>query len=558
VAVDFPPSPVLGETYSSGGKSWTYDGSKWLITATPFTPTLTDVATHDILRYDGDNNVWVNTNSPSFTGTVSAIGSGKFTGVGAISIVTSSTRPSSPTPGQVIYETDTTQFFGWNGSTWAPIGGASGGGVTASDTAPESPAEGDAWFDTTSGLLLIYYDGYWIEPSPGGIVGPTGPQGDPGIVVSETAPQDTTVLWADTSLAGIGHAGSHAAGGTDPVTLSMGQISNLQSNRNLLHNGAMQVHQRGTSTAGITGVIGYYTADRWKLLNSGGAAWTQSVENDAPTGSGFRKSLKVLCTTSIASPISTAIMHVRQDIEGQDLQRIAKGTASAQQLTLSFWVKANVTGTYTVELEDVDNSRHVGAVYTISASATWERKSITFPADTTGAFDSDNARSFSANWNLGAGSNYTSGTLPTTWAALVNANRVVGQTNLAAATNNYWQITGVQLEVGSVATPFEFKSYGQELRECQRYYIALGGSVGILTRMYNNGSGLGNVGLFVGFPVVMRVSPTSSSATVDVNDGAAHTPSVLLPGTHGFSIVEGGVAAGAYVDWQSLTASADL
>jgi hypothetical protein len=152
------------------------------------------------------------------------------------------------------------------------------------------------------------------------------------------------------------------------------------------------------------------------------------------------------------------------------LQRIKKGTSDAQQLTLSFWVKSNVTGTYVLELFDIDNTRRVGATYSVSASATWERKVVTFPADTTGAFDNDNASSFSVNWWLAAGSDFTSGTLNTTWASSTNANRAVGQVNLAAATSNYWQVTGVQLEVGPAATPFEFKSFGQELRECQRYY----------------------------------------------------------------------------------------
>ena len=239
--------------------------------------------------------------------------------------------------------------------------------------------------------------------------------------------------------------------------------------RNLLYNGAMQVAQRGTSTASIT-ATGYYTADRWRMVLGSLGTWTNSVESDGPSGSGLRKSSKVLVTTADAAPAASDLAIFAQPIEGQDLQRIAKGTASAQQLTLSFWVKSNVTGTYVVELEDYDNSRSVSGSYSVSASATWERKTITFPADVTGAFDNDNAASFSANFWLASGSNYTSGTLATSWGATTAANRAVGQTNLAAATNNYWQITGVQLEVGPAATPFEFKSFGQELRECQRYY----------------------------------------------------------------------------------------
>jgi hypothetical protein len=287
-------------------------------------------------------------------------------------------------------------------------------------------------------------------------------------------------------------------------------------NRNLLYNGAMQVSQRGTSTASIT-AGGYYTADRWYFNASSLGTWTQSVENDAPTGSGLRKSLKMLVTTADASPAASDQAYVQQLLEGQDVQRIAKGTASAQQLTLSFWVKSNVTGTYTCNLYDVDNTRSVSAAYTISASATWEKKTVTFPADTTGAFDNDNAASLGVAWYLGAGSNFTSGTLATTWGAYTAANYAVGQTNLAAATNNYWQITGVQLETGDVATDFEFKSYGQELRECQRYYFRK--RDGAYAR-FGSGFSVSTTtgGVLVNFPVTMRVTPTA----IDTSGTASH------------------------------------
>jgi hypothetical protein len=244
-----------------------------------------------------------------------------------------------------------------------------------------------------------------------------------------------------------------------------------QTNRNVIINGAMQVAQRGTSTAGITS-IGYYTADRWNFDNVGLGTWTMSVENDAPTGSGFRKSAKVLCTTADASPASTDYLALRHRMEGQNLQQFLKGTASAKQFALSFWVKSNVTGTYVVGLEDVDNNRILGLTYSISASATWEKKTIIFPADTTGALDNDNAQSLLLNFWLAVGSNLNSSTLQTTWgtANFSNGTVAVGQLNLAAATNNYWQITGVQLEAGAVATPFEFEDIGTTLRKCQRYF----------------------------------------------------------------------------------------
>ena len=246
-------------------------------------------------------------------------------------------------------------------------------------------------------------------------------------------------------------------------------LAPISSGRNVVINGAMQVAQRGTSTASITSGS-YYTADRWNTSITSIGTWTESIENDAPTGSGFRKSLKLLCTTADASPSAGDLFLVRQFQEGQNSQQFLKGTASAKQFALSFWVKSNLTGTYIAELRDADNTRAVSAPYTISASATWEKKTIVFPADTTGVFDNDDARSLDLHFCLATGSTYSSGTLATTWASVTNANRYVGQTNLAAATSNYWQVTGVQLEVGAVATPFEFEQISTTLAKCQRYF----------------------------------------------------------------------------------------
>jgi len=251
-----------------------------------------------------------------------------------------------------------------------------------------------------------------------------------------------------------------------------GILSTGAAARNLLYNGAMQVQQRVSGTTAVTGITGsdYYTADRWRTALATLGTWSQSVDTDVPTGSGFRKSLKMLCTTADASPAAGDLLLVHQILEGQDLQAIKKGTSSAQSLSLSFWVKSNISGTYVVELLDTDNNRTCSKSYVINATGTWEYKTVTFPADTTGAFTNDNNSSLEISWWLAAGSNFTSGTLQTTWGSLTNANRAVGLVNLASATNNYWQITGTQLTIGTVATPFQFKTYAQELAECQRYY----------------------------------------------------------------------------------------
>lgn len=301
-------------------------------------------------------------------------------------------------------------------------------------------------------------------------------------------------------------------------------------NRNLIYNGAMQVAQRGTSTASIT-TNGYYTADRWSTVIITQGTWTQDIQNDAPTGSGFRRSFRLLCTTADAAPAAGDLIAVDQILEGQDLQRIAKGTSSAQQMTLSFWVKSNITGTYCISLYDNDSSpaRQFSAAYTISASATWEKKTIIIPADTTGPFDNDNAASLYVRWYLGAGSTRTSGTLASAWATFNAANECPGQTNLAAATNNYWQITGIQLETGSVATPFEFKSFGQELRECQRYYYRI--TPGASSRVFGMGQVTSSTGgmAFIIFPTTLRIAPTALEQSGTASDYYVNTATTATP-----------------------------
>jgi hypothetical protein len=239
--------------------------------------------------------------------------------------------------------------------------------------------------------------------------------------------------------------------------------------KNIIINGDMSIAQRGTSSTGITSA-GYYTVDRFQIFDNTLGTWTQSQETDVPSGQGFAKSLKMACTTADASPGANDYLWFEQRIEGQNLQYLKKGTSSAESLTLSFWVKSNKTGTYIAELRDSDNTRQISKSYTISASNTWEKKTITYTGDTTGAFTNDNGLSLTLILWLGAGSNFTSGTLNTSWNATTNANRAVGQVNLADSTANEWYITGVQLEAGTSASDFEFLPYDVNLQRCQRYF----------------------------------------------------------------------------------------
>ena len=251
----------------------------------------------------------------------------------------------------------------------------------------------------------------------------------------------------------------------------MGEVitnSQIGGRRNIVINGAMQVAQRGTSSTGNTSG-GYKTVDRFKfdLTNLGTHTFAQST--DAPTG--FKTALRVDCTTADASPAAGDLLYCTTGLEGQDLQQLKKGTSSAEKITISFYVKSNKTGTYVLEIYDNDNTRHIANTYTISSADTWEQKTIIFAGDTSGAFDNDNAGSMYLFWWIGAGTNYTSGSTPTSWASVTTANRAAGlNVNIADNTANDWAITGVQLEVGSQATPFEHRSFGEELALCQRYY----------------------------------------------------------------------------------------
>jgi hypothetical protein len=242
--------------------------------------------------------------------------------------------------------------------------------------------------------------------------------------------------------------------------------------KNIIINGDMSIAQRSTSVASIT-TTGYYTVDRCRIALTTLGTWTQSQSTDVPTGQGFATSLKMDCTTADASPAAGDLFVVQHKIEGQNLQYLKKGTANAVPLTLSFWVKSTKTGTFIAELFDFDNSRQISAAYTVNVSDTWEKKTITFEGDTTGALDNDNAQSLNLQFWLGAGTTYTSGTLNTTWGASVNANRGVGQVNIADSTSNDWYITGIQLEAGTTASDFEFLPVDVNLDRCYRYYQLL-------------------------------------------------------------------------------------
>ena len=310
--------------------------------------------------------------------------------------------------------------------------------------------------------------------------------------------------------------------------------------RNIIINGDMSIAQRATSVTGKTSG-GTYTVDRWYQDISSMGTWSFSQTTDVPSGQGFASSLKYDCTTADASPAAGDKLNLQQKFEGQNLQYLKKGTSSAESTTASFWVKSNKTGTYICELQDIDNDRAISKSYTISSANTWEKKTITFPGDTSGALDNNNARSLDIIWYLGAGSNLTSGTLQTSWGSKVNANRAVGQVNLADSTSNEWYVTGVQLEAGTTASEFEFLPVDVNLQRCFRYYqksYDYGTAPGTNTTLGIKTSGGSAGGMTTGYiydsvelKVNMRTAPTltfydkagNSGVCARLNGGVART-----------------------------------
>jgi len=303
-----------------------------------------------------------------------------------------------------------------------------------------------------------------------------------------------------------------------------------EGRKNIIINGAMQVAQRATSVTGVSG-SGYHTVDRFDTSMTSDGRYTQSQVTDAPEG--FGHALKFDCTTADTSIAAGENLIGLFQIEGQDVQTIQKGTSSAKEVTVSFYAKANAAKTYVCELKDFTNTRTCSKTFTVGTS--YARHEITFPADTTGAITSDNARQFAINLWLHAGSTYTGGTLQTAWGAQSNADRAAGIDSFFSSTDNTFFITGVQLEVGSVATEFETRSFGEELALCQRYYqksyplatapgTAITDGFNVQASFGTEGSGI--VGQNVTLPVVMRTNPTTT-----VYDGEGTSGKVNLLGS---------------------------
>ena len=284
------------------------------------------------------------------------------------------------------------------------------------------------------------------------------------------------------------------------------------SNRNIFVNGGARIAQRGTSETGVTGSA-YQTVDQFKTSISSLGTWTVTQETDAPAG--FANSFKMDCTTANTSPSSGAVAALDTFVEAQDLQVLEYGSSSAVAATLSFYVKSNKTGSGTVSILQPDNSeRCLNVSYTISSANTWERKTIALPADASGVINNDNGRGLGIEFWLNSGSTYSGGSAQTTWGSLTQSNRNFANLGVGGSTDDYWMITGVQLELGEEATPFEHRSHGDDLQRCLRYCYVLG-SHNPTDNFERFDGGISNSStsarLFIKHPVVMRTTPTIST-----------------------------------------------
>jgi len=272
--------------------------------------------------------------------------------------------------------------------------------------------------------------------------------------------------------------------------------------KNIVINGDVRVAQRGTSQTSVSS-SGYYTVDRFQTVLNNLGTWTVSRESDAPDR--FQYSLKHTCTTADSSPASSDYAIVYHKIETQNIKHLGYGSPTAQDVTLSFWVKSNKTGNASVGafFAGGGDNRFMNKTYTINNSGTWEHKTVTFKANTEHSFDAaDNASGLTIEWWMNSGSGFQ-GNTENIWT--IGEGRNVSNLGVGGATSDYFSLAGIQLEVGRNATDFEHRSYGEELALCQRYY----GKIRLANQewIYNESNTANHKWHSVDIPFTMRANP---------------------------------------------------
>jgi hypothetical protein len=315
--------------------------------------------------------------------------------------------------------------------------------------------------------------------------------------------------------------------GTDGVTFNDSSLQGAAASpyvlKNRIINGDMRIAQRGTSSVNTDSS---YPVDRFYMFKSSSGTFTSQQSSVAPAG--FKTSLLCTVTSPDASPTTAGREYgITQNIEGYNVADMEFGNSNAKTITLSFWVRSSLTGTFGGSFSNSAYDRGYGFTYTINSANTWEQKSITFVADTSGTWVTDNGTGLRIRWSFGAGSLGTANV----WGSWING--VTGQTNLISTNGATFYITGVQLEQNTSATPFERRLYNQELANCQRYYQLIKPGLAI-----SSDSAAPNILVgAISFPVQMRATPTVSQSGVfnyEIPFGISKTQSsvsVSLTGT---------------------------
>ena len=305
--------------------------------------------------------------------------------------------------------------------------------------------------------------------------------------------------------------------------------------RNLIINGAMQVFQRGSSV----NTHNAFAVDRFQLQLDSTDQLAISLNQDSDAPAGYSYSSKITINTAETAIASDEKALIRTCLEGNTIAHLGWGTSDAEAVNLSFWVKSSATGTYSAVLvwgSSGANQRSYTGQYTINTANTWERKTISVPADTDGTYslETGTGRGIQIRWTFGAGSAETTGTA-NAWAS-VNTSGASTDDEFITTANATWQITGVQLEVGSVATPFEHRSYGEELALCQRYFFRSQGTEAYTAHGLGANFDGDTSDLFIHYPVPMRARPDITfSGTVSFHRGAGTNTNVTNMGDAGGS-----------------------
>ena len=490
-------------------------GSGALTVTLPQISTVTDGFKVSVVKWTGDGNGV----------TIARSGSDTINGA------TSSTIGAQYSQTTFVADFETNQWFASSsglGSTNVSVDVFSGNGSTTAFTLSGDPG--------TKNNTWVHIGGVYQNKS-------TYSQSGTTITFSTAPPSGSSnveIVWTQPLSVGVPSDGSV----TYPK-LSADVQGAMYGFKNRIINGAMMIDQRNAGAAVSVNNAVLYTIDRW-IGDARGAAGNGIISfqqsTDAPVG--YKNSLQATLTTQRTSPTVGDVFATYQKIEGYNCADLGFGTANAQTVTVSFWVKSSVAGTYSGALENGAQTRSYPFSFTINASNTWEQKSVTIAGDQAGTWVTDNTTGLWVMFDLGCGSNYQSTAGSWSSATLLG---VTGTVRWAQqATNSTFKFTGVQLEKGSTATSFDYRDYGRELALCQRYYWKITGSAN-----YPAGSGVSTgataANFYVKYPVTMRTGPTFSQNNTVVNIGntSINITSIVqsFPGSD-TALIQAGVASG--------------